>query len=107
MTELPENEVGISERDLPEVTKYLNPVTAAMGCGLGADVISAYLAYNFIQPGVVGYYRYQNGGLDPTDEIYLASFPGGHAAVCTWGRSCAAGCGKYAAKSHAPAHGFR
>ena len=37
----------------------------AMGCGLGADVISAYSAYNFLQPGVVGYYRYTTGGVDP------------------------------------------
>jgi spermidine dehydrogenase len=73
--------VGIEADVLPEVLAYLNPVTAAMGCGLGADVISAYSAYNFIQPGVVGYYRYQTGGVDPTDEIYLASFPGGHAGT--------------------------
>lgn len=73
--------MGISPQDLPEVTKYLNPMTAAMGCGLGADVISAYSAYNFLQPGVLGYYRYQTGGVDPTDEVYLASFPGGHAGT--------------------------
>ena len=66
---------------MPEIVRYLNPQTAAMGCGLGADVISAYSAYNFLQPGVVGYYRYQMGGTDPTDEIYLASFPGGHAGT--------------------------
>ncbi|MBV8740862.1 MAG: NAD(P)-binding protein, partial [Sinobacteraceae bacterium] len=75
------NVVGLSDQDLPEVTRYLNPVTAAMGCGLGADVISAYSAYNFIQPGVIGYYRYQTGGVDPSDEVYLASFPGGHAGT--------------------------
>ncbi len=75
------NVVGVPEAALPEVTKYLNPVTAAMGCGLGADVISAYSAYNFIQPGVIGYYRYQTGGIDPSDELYLASFPGGHAGT--------------------------
>ncbi len=66
---------------LPEVVKYLNPVTAAMGCGLGADVISAYSAWNFVQPGVIGYHRYLSGGVDPTDAIYLASFPGGHAGT--------------------------
>ena len=73
--------VGIESDVLPEVLRYLNPMTAAMGCGLGADVISAYSAYNFIQPGVIGYYRYQTGGVDPTDEVYLASFPGGHAGT--------------------------
>jgi spermidine dehydrogenase len=72
---------GVDPAVLPEVVKYLNPVTAAMGCGLGADVISAYSAYNFLQPGVIGYYRYQNGGADPTDEVYLASFPGGHSGT--------------------------
>lgn len=73
--------VGLDDAVLPEVTGYLNPVMAAMGCGLGADVVSAYSAYNFLQPGVNGYYRYQNGGADPTDTIYLASFPGGHAGT--------------------------
>jgi spermidine dehydrogenase len=73
--------MGIEPDVLPEVLRYLNPVTAAMGCGLGADVISAYSAYNFIQPGVIGYERYALGGADPTDELYLASFPGGHAGT--------------------------
>jgi spermidine dehydrogenase len=73
--------VGIDQGDLPEVLRYLSPVTCAMGCGLGADVISAYSAYNFLQPGVLGYYRYATGGVDPTDEVYLASFPGGHAGT--------------------------
>ncbi|MFO1468890.1 MAG: NAD(P)-binding protein [Steroidobacteraceae bacterium] len=73
--------MGIPADVLPEVLKYQNPVMAAMGCGLGADVISALSAYNYLQPGVVGYYRYQNGGADPTDSIYLASFPGGHAGT--------------------------
>ena len=49
------NIVGIDKEVLPEVLKYLNPMTSAMGCGLGADVISAYSAYNFLQPGVIGY----------------------------------------------------
>ena len=73
--------VGIDDAVMPEVVRYLNPMTAAMGCGLGADIISAYSAYNFLQPGVVGYYRYQNGGADPTDSVYLATFPGGHAGT--------------------------
>ena len=40
-----------SRRRFKDVTPYLNPQTAAMGCGLGADVISAYSAYEFVQPG--------------------------------------------------------
>jgi spermidine dehydrogenase len=73
--------MGIRGNDLHEITRYINPVAAAEGCGLGADVISAYSAYNFLLPGVIGYYRYQNGGIDPTDELYLASFPGGNAGT--------------------------
>ncbi len=73
--------VGIPVEAMPEITRYINPVAAAEGCGLGADVISAYSAYNFLLPGVVGYYRQQNGGVDPTDELYLASFPGGNAGT--------------------------
>jgi len=30
---------------------------------------------------VNGYYRYQTGGADPTDTMYVASFPGGNAGI--------------------------
>lgn len=73
--------VGIDGADLKIVTDYLNPQMAAMGCGLGADVVSALSAFNFLQPGVNAYYRYGDGGSDPTDDIYLASFPGGNSIV--------------------------
>ncbi len=75
------NVVGIADKDMPYVTRYINPVAAAMGTGLGADVISAYSAYLFLQPGVDGYYRYENGGVDPTSEVYLATFPGGNSGT--------------------------
>ena len=70
-------EMGI---DNPAVDSYLNPFAAAMGCGLGTDVISAYQAFNFIQPGVMQYGR-QFGIGDPTDYVYLASFPGGNTGI--------------------------
>ncbi|RME69094.1 MAG: FAD-dependent oxidoreductase [Alphaproteobacteria bacterium] len=73
--------VGIDGDDLATVLDYLNPQMAAMGCGLGADIVSALSAFNFLQPGVNGYYRYLDGGSDPTDDIYLASFPGGNAII--------------------------
>lgn len=63
-----------------DVCSYLNPQTAAMGCGLGCDVISAYSAYQFLQPGVIAYLRYLGAG-DPTDSIWLASFPGGNTGI--------------------------
>jgi spermidine dehydrogenase len=66
---------------LPDILKYLNPGTAAIGCGLGADVISAYSPINYLQPGVIGYLRYQLDGIDPSDGLYLASFPGGNAGT--------------------------
>ncbi|QIB64577.1 NAD(P)-binding protein [Kineobactrum salinum] len=71
------NEMGI---DNPWVDEYLNPFGAAMGCGLGVDVISAYQAFNFLQPGVMQYGR-QFGYGDPTDNIWLASFPGGNTGI--------------------------
>jgi len=70
-------EMGI---DNPFIDNYLNPFAAAMGCGLGTDVISAYQAFNFIQPGVNQYGR-QFGIGDPTDYVYLASFPGGNTGI--------------------------
>jgi spermidine dehydrogenase len=69
-------EMGLSEK----VAGFLNPQTAAMGCGLGADVISAYSAYEFIQPGVAEYKRHHGWG-DVTDDLWLASFPGGNTGI--------------------------
>lgn len=69
-------EMGLSAK----VADYLNPQTAAMGCGLGADVVSAYSAYEFIQPGVNQYKRHHGWG-DVTDNLWLASFPGGNAGI--------------------------
>jgi spermidine dehydrogenase len=60
-----------------DVASYLNPQMAAMGCGLGADVASAYSAYRFLQPGVNAYDRYLGVG-DVTDQVWLASWPGGN-----------------------------
>lgn len=71
------NEMGI---DNENVDTYLNPFAAAMGCGLGTDVISAYQAFNFIQPGVMQYGR-QFGIGDATDYVHLASFPGGNTGI--------------------------
>jgi spermidine dehydrogenase len=71
------NEMGI---DNDAIDDYLNPFAAAMGCGLGTDVISAYQAFNFIQPGVNQYGR-QFGLGDPTDYVHLASFPGGNTGI--------------------------
>jgi spermidine dehydrogenase len=71
------NEMGI---DNDAIDNYLNPFAAAMGCGLGTDVISAYQAFNFIQPGVNQYGRYF-GIADPTDYVHLASFPGGNTGI--------------------------
>ena len=62
------------------VLDYLNPLMAAMGTGLGADVISAYQAYEFVQPGVHAYRRYEGLG-DPTNFSYIATFPGGNAGL--------------------------
>lgn len=66
----------------PSFEKYINPVAAAMGCGLGADIISAYSAFNFIQPGVLAQGRDTAKGLaDPADQVYLVTLPGGNASI--------------------------
>ncbi len=75
--EFMKSEMGI---DNPAIDEYLNPFAAAMGCGLGTDAISAYQAFNFIQPGVNQYGRYF-GIADPTDYVHLASFPGGNTGI--------------------------
>lgn len=71
------NEMGIDNTDIDD---YLNPFIAAMGCGLGTDVVSALQAFNFISPGVMQYSR-QMGVGDPTDHMHLAQFPGGNTGI--------------------------
>jgi spermidine dehydrogenase len=68
------NEMGL---DSKAVLEYLQPFGAAMGMGLGPDVISAYQAFNFLQPGVMQYGRLLGIG-DPTDYVHLAQWPGGN-----------------------------
>lgn len=72
------NVVKVPADLIDDVCAYLDPVMAAMGCGQGSDIISAYSAWNYMMPGVNGYSRYLNDGPDPTDGIYLATFPGGN-----------------------------
>jgi len=70
--------VKVDPELIDDICAYFGPVMAAMGCGLGPDIVSAYQAWNYMMPGVIGYSRYLNGGADPTDQIYLATFPGGN-----------------------------
>lgn len=73
------NEVGV---DCQAFEKYISPVSAAMGCGLGSDVISAYSAFNFMAPGTVAQGRDLAKGLaDPADQVYLVTLPGGNASI--------------------------
>jgi spermidine dehydrogenase len=76
--------VKIDPAGLPEVLKYINPVSAAMGCGLGADVISAYSAWSLGQPGTTGYGVDPNADESLIDSIYLASFPGGNTGIARY-----------------------
>ncbi len=69
-----ENEMGLNNK---AILDYLTPFGSAMGMGLGPDVISAYQAFNFLQPGVLQYGR-QLGIGDVTDSIHLAQWPGGN-----------------------------
>lgn len=73
------NAIGI---DSPAFERYISPVSAAMGCGLGADVISAYSAFNYMAPGAVAEGRDLAKGLaDPADQVYLVTLPGGNASI--------------------------
>jgi spermidine dehydrogenase len=66
----------------PAFEKYIGPVNAAMGCGLGPDVISAYSAFNYMGPGVVAQGRdLAKGYADPGDTLYLVTLPGGNASI--------------------------
>ena len=71
------NEMGLDNKAIHE---YLAPFGAAMGMGMGPDIISAYQAFMFLQPGVIQYGR-QLGIGDPTDYVWLAQFPGGNTGI--------------------------
>ena len=75
------NVAGVPADCIDGVLEVLSPVMASMGCGQGGDVVSAYSAFNYLQPGVNGYYRYMFDGQDPTDVLYLATFPGGNTMI--------------------------
>jgi hypothetical protein len=51
-----------------------------IGCGI-SGLSAAWVLFNFLQSGVIGYVRQTLDGLDSTDWMYLASFPGGHAGT--------------------------
>ena len=70
------NVVGVS----PEYAEYVNKPMACMGCGLGADVVSAYTAKGFFQPGTAGF-DIKNGIPDVGDTIGLTSFPEGNCGI--------------------------
>ena len=72
--------VGVSA----EYTKLVDPFAATVGHGLGADVSSAYAAFEFALPGPAGYFRYITGNIDPTDQLHLAAFPGGNAGIARY-----------------------
>ncbi|NIB38271.1 NAD(P)-binding protein [Pseudomaricurvus alkylphenolicus] len=68
--------VGVS----PEYAKHVDMPMAAMGCGLGSDVVSAYTAKGFFQPATAGF-DIAKGGRDFTDTVCLASWPGGNCGI--------------------------
>lgn len=63
-----------------EYAQHVNNPMAAMGCGLGADVISAYTARGFFQPATAGF-GIKTGMPDMSDTIGLVSFPGGNCGI--------------------------
>ena len=71
--------INVMGLDYPSIEKYLLNSFATIGCGLGPDVISAYQAITYQQPGVRHYQRIENG-VAP-ESIHLATLPGGNAGV--------------------------
>lgn len=61
----------------PEITKFADPVLAA-GIGLGADVISAFGAYQVLMPGFEGFRQAAAGHSAESD---WHSFPGGNDGI--------------------------
>lgn len=64
----------------PRVTEFLDPYVAAVGLGLGCDAVSAYGAYNFLLPHMIGQFLELGLG-DPSDRSHLMSLPGGNGGV--------------------------
>lgn len=65
--------------------KYIAPVAASMGCGLGPDVISAKQAYNFGMPGTIPHVSNLVPGIEVVgrqqEQLKLATLPGGNAGL--------------------------
>lgn len=70
------NVVGVS----PEYAKHVTKPMAAMGTGLGADVVSAYTAKGFFQPATAGF-DLRKGQYDVSDTICVAGLPGGNCGI--------------------------
>lgn len=81
------------EKDLgydPEVTRYLSPILAAAGGGLGANGVSTFHAYRHAMPGTTQYYRKERG-LNWASELWTKlqfyfsfesiAFPGGNSLI--------------------------
>ena len=64
----------------PRVMEFLDPYVAAVGLGLGCDAVSAYGAYNFLLPHMIGQFLELGLG-DPSDRSHLMSLPGGNGGV--------------------------
>lgn len=64
----------------PRYASYVDKPMAAMGCGLGADVTSAYTARSFFQPGLAAF-DIREGYPDAADVAALVSFPGGNCGI--------------------------
>lgn len=72
--------VGITRQ---EVFDFYDLNMAGDGAGLGGDVVSAYAAMTYAQPGFSGF-QYQGLGADGifSEEVGSGSFPGGNSGIC-------------------------
>ena len=64
----------------PEITKFVDPVLA-VSIGLGADVISAFGAYQVSMPGFEGF---RQGTVEHSAESDWHSFPGGNDGIARY-----------------------
>jgi len=66
----------------PQMTDYVSPVGALGAFAFSADAFSAYGAYHFVYPGMVGYYGLP--GRELLEKVEFGTFPGGNAGIARY-----------------------
>lgn len=66
----------------PKMTAYIDDIGALGAFAFSADAYSAYAAFNFVYPGMVGFYGLP--GRELLENVEFGTFPGGNAGIARY-----------------------